>query len=141
MAVLAFFNWRGSFVWTKGGNRHVVVTPDALAVAVVAATTGIPSIRIPKEVPTLSEPPKVSSFEDRSMSGAEVSAELCKDEELAGSAINAIMATGVLADRATPLDRKPIKRKETSSSWKRTRSTIVRATSPRRMLRGKERSN
>src|SRR5580700_3108120 len=95
------------------GPRRDSLTPLAAAAvaaaiikpgSLVAASTGIPSIRIPKEVPaTLSEPPKVSSFEGRGMSGAEVFAKLCKDENLAAlfccpgnyTVINAIAAAGV----------------------------------------------
>ena len=71
-----------------------------------AATGGIPSIAIPKEVPgTLNEPAKASSFEGRGMSGAEVFAKLCKEEELAAlfccpgnyTVINAIAAVGIPA--------------------------------------------
>ncbi|MEO8026296.1 MAG: thiamine pyrophosphate-binding protein [Bryobacteraceae bacterium] len=69
-----------------------------------AATTSIPSIQIPKEIPgTLAEAVKVSSFEGRGMTGAEVFAKLCKDEDLAAlfccpgnyTVINAIAAAGV----------------------------------------------
>jgi thiamine pyrophosphate-dependent acetolactate synthase large subunit-like protein len=64
----------------------------------------IQTIRIPKEVATtLAEPPRVGSFEGRGMSGAEVFAKLCKDEDLAAmfccpgnyTVINAIAAAGV----------------------------------------------
>jgi thiamine pyrophosphate-dependent acetolactate synthase large subunit-like protein len=73
----------------------------------LAATTGsIPSIRIPKEVPaTLGESPKPGSFEGKGMTGAEVFAKLCKEEELAAmfccpgnyTVINAIAAAGIPA--------------------------------------------
>lgn len=73
----------------------------------LAATAGsIASIRIPKEVPaTLGEPPKAGSFEGKGMTGAEVFAKLCKEEELAAlfccpgnyTVINAIAAAGVPA--------------------------------------------
>src|SRR5579884_1209590 len=86
----------------------------ALAAAVAsrgqlfAATTAptIPSIRIPKEIPaTLSEQSKTGTFEGRGMTGAEVFAKLCKEEELAAmfccpgnyTVINAIAAAGVPA--------------------------------------------
>lgn len=73
--------------------------------ALLAATQGsIPSIRIPKEIPaTLTEAPKPGSFEGRGMTGAEVFAKLCKEENLAAmfccpgnyTVINAIAAAGV----------------------------------------------
>ena len=64
----------------------------------------IPSITIPKEVPgTLNESAKGGSFEGRGMTGAEVFAKLCKQEDLAAmfccpgnyTVINAIAAAGV----------------------------------------------
>ncbi len=64
----------------------------------------IPSIRIPKEIPaSLNEAAKPGSFEGKGMSGAEVFAKLCKEEELAVlfccpgnyTVINAIAAAGV----------------------------------------------
>src|SRR5271166_1258462 len=96
-------------------RRSFLRTPAAAgAVAAVMATQGkmfaattqstIPSIRIPKEIPaTLSEAPTVGSFEGKGMTGAEVFAKLCKDEELAAlfccpgnyTVINAIAAAGV----------------------------------------------
>ena len=66
----------------------------------------IPSIRIPKEIPeTLNETAKVGSFEGKGMTGAEVFAKLCKDEDLAAlfccpgnyTVINAIAAAGIPA--------------------------------------------
>jgi thiamine pyrophosphate-dependent acetolactate synthase large subunit-like protein len=69
-----------------------------------AATASIPSIRIPKEVAgTLGEEPKAGSFDGKGMSGAEVFAKLCKEEDLAAlfccpgnyTVINAIAAAGV----------------------------------------------
>jgi thiamine pyrophosphate-dependent acetolactate synthase large subunit-like protein len=82
-----------------GAVAAAMLTPSQLF-----AETGIPSIAIPKEVPTtLNESPKPGSFEGRGMTGAEVFAKLCKDEELAGlfccpgnyTVINAIAAAGV----------------------------------------------
>src|SRR5579884_2823785 len=84
----------------------------ALAAAVAsrgqlfAATTAptIPSIRIPKEIPaTLSEQSKTGTFEGRGMTGAEVFAKVCKEEELAAmfccpgnyTVINAIASAGI----------------------------------------------
>lgn len=89
----------------------------AHSAAVVAAvgTTGkvlanavpeIQSIRIPKEIPAaLAESPKPATFEGKGMTGAEVFAKLCKEEELAAlfccpgnyTVINAIAAAGVPA--------------------------------------------
>ena len=69
-----------------------------------AATASIPSIRIPKEVAgTLGEEPKAGSFDGKGMSGAEVFAKLCKEEDLAAlfccpgnyTVINALAAAGV----------------------------------------------
>jgi thiamine pyrophosphate-dependent acetolactate synthase large subunit-like protein len=66
----------------------------------------IPSIRIPKEIPeSLNETSRPGSFEGRGMTGAEVFAKLCKEEELAAlfccpgnyTVINAIAAAGVPA--------------------------------------------
>ena len=74
--------------------------------AKLPAAPAIPSITIPKELPTsLGETPKVGSFEGRGMTGAEVFAKLCKEEELAAlfccpgnyTVINAIAAAGVPA--------------------------------------------
>jgi thiamine pyrophosphate-dependent acetolactate synthase large subunit-like protein len=86
-----------------GAVAASVFTPGQL----FAATTGaIPSIRIPKEIPaTLSEPPKGGSFEGRGMSGAEIFAKLCKEEDLAAmfccpgnyTVINALAAAGIPA--------------------------------------------
>ena len=73
--------------------------------ALFAATQGsVPSIRIPKEVAAnLAEAAKVGTFEGKGMTGAEVFAKLCKEEELAAmfccpgnyTVINAIAAAGV----------------------------------------------
>ena len=67
---------------------------------------GIPSITIPKEIiESLHEKPKPGSFEGRGMSGAEVFAKLCLEENLAAlfccpgnyTVINAIAAAGIPA--------------------------------------------
>lgn len=108
----------------KSDHHGVISSPDATrrkfilssaAGAVIAAAgnsnrilagadTGIPSIRIPKEIPeSLNEAPKPGSFEGKGMTGAEIFARLCKDEELAAlfccpgnyTVINAIAAAGV----------------------------------------------
>ena len=97
-------------------SRRSFLTAPAAAGAVaaimapgrmLAATTpSIPSIRIPKEIPvTLAEPPKPGSFEGKGMTGAEIFAKLCKEEDLAAlfccpgnyTVINAIAAAGVPA--------------------------------------------
>ncbi len=71
-----------------------------------ASSTSIPSITIPKDVTdSLSQSPKPGSFEGQGMSGAEVFAKLCHEEELAAlfccpgnyTVINAIAAAGVPA--------------------------------------------
>jgi thiamine pyrophosphate-dependent acetolactate synthase large subunit-like protein len=83
------------------GTVAALTAPGQLFAATQAA---IPTIRIPKEIPaTLSEQPNVGSFEGKGMTGAEVFAKLCKDEELAAlfccpgnyTVINAIAAAGV----------------------------------------------
>ena len=74
--------------------------------AFAGAVPEIQSIRIPKEIPTsMAEAPKLGSFEGNGMTGAEVFAKLCKEEELAAlfccpgnyTVINAIAAAGVPA--------------------------------------------
>src|ERR1700719_627557 len=78
----------------RTSRRNFLVTPagaGALAAAVAtpgqlfaATSTNIPTIRMPKEIPsTLSEAPKVGSCEGRGLSGAEVFAKFCKEEDLA----------------------------------------------------------
>ncbi|MBX9601544.1 MAG: twin-arginine translocation signal domain-containing protein [Bryobacteraceae bacterium] len=83
----------------------------AAAAAIVTSTkvfgeTVLPSITIPKEIPeTMNEPAKPGSFEGKGMTGAEVFAKLCKEEDLAAmfccpgnyTVINAIAAAGVPA--------------------------------------------
>ncbi|HYL72764.1 MAG TPA: thiamine pyrophosphate-binding protein [Bryobacteraceae bacterium] len=68
------------------------------------AAPSIPSVRIPNDIPaSMNEPAHVGSFEGRGMTGAEVFAKLCKDEDLAAlfccpgnyTVINAIAAAGV----------------------------------------------
>jgi thiamine pyrophosphate-dependent acetolactate synthase large subunit-like protein len=86
-----------------GAVAGAVLSPGQL----FAGTQGaIPSIRIPKEIPeTLTEKPKDASFSGKGMTGAEVFAKLCKEEELAAmfccpgnyTVINAIAAAGVPA--------------------------------------------
>lgn len=84
-----------------GALAAMAAAPQSLLAASLGA---IPSIRIPKEIPeTLSEPPKPGSFAGRGMTGAEVFAKLCRDEELAAmfccpgnyTVINAMAAAGI----------------------------------------------
>jgi thiamine pyrophosphate-dependent acetolactate synthase large subunit-like protein len=98
----------------RTSRRNFLMTPaGAGALAAAIATPGqlfagasatIPTISIPKEIPaTLNEAPKVGSFEGRGMTGAEVFAKLCKEEDLAAmfccpgnyTVINAMAAAGV----------------------------------------------
>lgn len=100
-------------------TRRKFLAKSAAVVATVGATSNvltgnvlansvpeIQSIRIPKEIPaSMSEAPKPGSFEGNGMTGAEVFAKLCKEEELAAlfccpgnyTVINAIAAAGVPA--------------------------------------------
>ncbi len=84
-----------------GALAAAIATPGQLF---AATSSTIPTIRIPKEIPAnLAEAPKVGSFEGRGMSGAEVFAKLCKDEDLAAmfccpgnyTVINAMAAAGI----------------------------------------------
>ncbi len=83
-----------------------VAAATLLKPGTILAAPSIPSIRIPKEIPeNLSEAAKPGSFEGKGMTGAEVFAKLCKDEDLAAlfccpgnyTVINAIAAAGVPA--------------------------------------------
>ena len=83
-----------------------VIAASALKPGAMLAAPVIPSIAIPKEVPTtLGEPPKEGAFEGKGMTGAEVFAKLCKEEDLAAmfccpgnyTVINAIAAAGIPA--------------------------------------------
>lgn len=95
-------------------TRRNFLTGSAAVVAAVGTTTNvlatavpeIQSIRIPKEIPAaLAEAPATASFDGKGMTGAEVFAKLCKEEELAAlfccpgnyTVINAIAAAGVPA--------------------------------------------
>jgi thiamine pyrophosphate-dependent acetolactate synthase large subunit-like protein len=97
---------------SKTSRRNFLAGPVAagalaasrLAPAAMMAEVGVNTITIPKEVSgRLSETPKALSFEGRGMTGAEVFAKLCKEEELAAmfccpgnyTVINAIAATGI----------------------------------------------
>jgi acetolactate synthase I/II/III large subunit len=82
----------------------VIAAAGANTKIFAGSSAEIPSIRIPKEIPaSLNEPPKPGSFEGQGMSGAQVFAKLCKEEELAAmfccpgnyTVINAIAAEGV----------------------------------------------
>lgn len=84
----------------------VVSAAGASGKALANAEPAIPSIRIPKEIPeSMGEAPKPGAFEGTGMTGAEVFAKLCKEEELAAlfccpgnyTVINAIAAAGVPA--------------------------------------------
>src|SRR5271165_3417133 len=99
----------------KPSRRGFLALPAAVGTAAAISLTRpaammaapvIPSIAIPKEVPaTLTEQAKPGSFEGKGMTGAEVFARLCKEEELAAlfccpgnyTVINAIAAAGVPA--------------------------------------------
>jgi acetolactate synthase I/II/III large subunit len=95
---------RRNFLMTPAGAGAIaaaIATPGQLFAATSAT---IPTIRIPKEIPaTLSEAPKVGTFEGRGMTGAEVFAKLCKEEDLAAmfccpgnyTVINAMAAAGI----------------------------------------------
>ena len=97
---------------TGSRRRELLATAAAATAGFVAQTRHltaappIPSIAIPKEVPaTLNEPAKAGTFDGKGMSGAEVFAKLCKEEELAAlfccpgnyTVINAIAAAGIPA--------------------------------------------
>src|SRR3954470_22505029 len=80
------------------------VAAAAMMAKPLMADVPIPSITIPKEIPAnLTEAAKPGSFEGRGMTGAEVFAKLCVEEDLAAlfccpgnyTVINAIAAAGV----------------------------------------------
>jgi len=96
---------RRSFLLSTVGAGAVVagIVADSKAAGTAAS---IPSITIPKEITdSVNEPPKPASFEGQGMSGAEVFAQLCHQEELAAlfccpgnyTVINAIAAAGIPA--------------------------------------------
>lgn len=84
---------KDSSVRARSSRRKFLMAPvGAAAVAASLADPGrlfagapaIPSIRIPSEIPaSLSQNPQQPSFADKGMTGAEVFAKLCKEEELA----------------------------------------------------------
>jgi thiamine pyrophosphate-dependent acetolactate synthase large subunit-like protein len=85
-----------------GAAAAAVINPGRL----FAASMPIPSIRIPKEVTdTVGEATRLGSFEGQGMTGAEVFAKACKDENLAAlfccpgnyPVIQAISAAGIPA--------------------------------------------
>src|ERR1035438_2906359 len=97
---------------SKTSRRNFLAVPVAagalaaskLSPAGMLAEVGVSTISIPKEVSgRLSETPKTLSFEGRGMTGAEVFAKLCKEEELAAlfccpgnyTVINAIASVGI----------------------------------------------
>ncbi len=91
---------------TAAGTGAVVAGLGATGKLYAGPQAAIPSITIPKEIPeTMNEAPKVGTFEGKGMSGAEVFAKLCKEEDLAAlfccpgnyTVINAIAAAGVPA--------------------------------------------
>ena len=94
----------------RPSRRNFIAPAAAGAVAAAFLKPGpamaapVPTISIPKEVAgRMEEAAKVGSFEGRGMSGAEVFAKLCKEEDLAAmfccpgnyTVINAIAAAGV----------------------------------------------
>jgi len=98
---------------TRPSRRNFLAPVGAVAAAAalvrpssILAAPSLPSIQIPKEIPgTLGEDAKVGSFEGKGMSGAEVFAKLCKEEDLSAlfccpgnyTVINAIAAAGIPA--------------------------------------------
>src|SRR5258708_1201685 len=108
-------------------SRRNFIAPVAAGAAAAAflkpgqmMAAPVPTISIPKEVAgRMEEPAKVGSFEGKGMSGAEVFAKLCKEEDLAAmfccpgnyTVINAITAAGVPTyrgrNRRAPLARPP----------------------------------
>jgi thiamine pyrophosphate-dependent acetolactate synthase large subunit-like protein len=87
-----------------GAMAAAIVNPGKI---LAATTPAIPSIRIPKEITdTLAEPTRLGSFDAKGgMTGAEIFAKSCRDEELAAlfccpgnyPIINAISAAGIPA--------------------------------------------
>ncbi len=97
---------------TAGSRRNFLKVPAAAGVLAAGglllqtrlSAAPIPSISIPKEIPeTMNEAAKPGEFAGRGMSGAEVFAKLCKEEDLAAmfccpgnyTVINAIAAAGI----------------------------------------------
>jgi hypothetical protein len=98
-------NTRRNFILKSAAGAGAVIAAAGAKSSVFAnALAEIPSIRIPKEIPdSMNEAPKPGSFEGNGMTGAEIFAKLCKEEELAAlfccpgnyTVINAIAAAGV----------------------------------------------
>src|SRR5215469_9542474 len=99
-----------TFPVTSPSRRSLLAPAGASALAAIlrprdlAAAVTIPSIRIPAEIATsLGEAPELGSFEGRGMTGAQVFAQLCKQEDLAAmfccpgnyTLIHAIAAAGI----------------------------------------------
>ena len=95
---------RRSFLLSSAAGAGALAASMVETRNLQAAAVNIPSITIPKEIPeSMNQPPKPGSFEGQGMTGAEVFAKLCKEEELAAmfccpgnyTVINAIAAAGV----------------------------------------------
>lgn len=99
-----------TFPVTSPSRRSLLAPAGASALAAIlrprdlAAAVTIPSIRIPAEIATsLGEASELGSFEGRGMTGAQVFAQLCKQEDLAAmfccpgnyTLIHAIAAAGI----------------------------------------------
>src|SRR6516225_4958019 len=75
---------RRSFLLSSAAGAGAVVASMVVEAKAGARATSIPSIAIPKEIiDSLHEKPKPGSFQGQDMSGAEVFAKLCQEEELA----------------------------------------------------------
>src|SRR6202162_5329718 len=95
---------RRNFLMTPAGAGAIAAAITAPGQLFAGTSANVPTIRIPKEIPaTLNEDPKVGTFEGRGMTGAEVFAKLCKQEDLAAmfccpgnyTVINAMAAAGI----------------------------------------------
>jgi acetolactate synthase-1/2/3 large subunit len=96
---------RRNFILKSAVGAGAAVAAAGVNSRVLANALGeVPSIRIPKEIAAaMNEAAKPGSFEGNGMTGAEVFAKLCKEEELAAlfccpgnyTVINAIAAAGV----------------------------------------------
>src|SRR5215467_6041946 len=99
-----------TFPVTSPSRRSLLAPAGASALAAIlrprdlAAAVTIPSIRIPAEIATsLGEAPELGSFDGKGMTGAQVFAQLCKQEDLAAmfccpgnyTLIHAIAAAGI----------------------------------------------
>ncbi len=96
---------RSFFAVPAAAGAAAASLASKLSAAEMLAETGVPTITIPKEIPAnLAEPAKPGAFDNKGgITGAEVFAKLCKDEDLAAMfccpgnyrVINAIAAAGV----------------------------------------------